>query len=357
MPVFDYFQELKKEGVFLANMVTYAPYTVASVHALFSGMYGSRNGVDSYYGSLDFDKDNCFTITQYLKENGYYCKADVLSKIILPLQGFDEVLIHDEYADDLKTKHKELINQVAHKNPFFLFLHYSKIHTGIISEVVSKFGDFDQLYFSRREENRQRYDRFVKSAGEYLKGIMEYSKKQGLFENTLFVIFTDHGCSLGEKVGEKCYGVFTYDYTVVTFAYLIYPKLLPMAKVIPVSVRSIDIAPTLLDILSIKKKNKYKDMQGETVLPLIKGKDSRDRDAYIETAGLSGPHPSPYKPNICAYRTSRLKLIYNSSLEKKELYDLEKDPTESVNLIGKCPGLEAELWEKMQQNKGRVFLG
>ena len=148
LPYFKEFRELKKRGVFFPLMITYAPYTVASLHALFSGMYGTENGVDSYYGSLDFDQKNCFTITQYLKENGYYTKADEFSEIFLPHQGFDEVSIHDEIKDNLTLRHKDILKKMLNKSPFFLFLHYSKIHAGIIKEVVNKFSDFDERYFS-----------------------------------------------------------------------------------------------------------------------------------------------------------------------------------------------------------------
>jgi len=336
-------------------MVTYAPYTVASVYALFSGMDGTQNGVDSYYGSLDFDEKNCFTLTQDLSEKGYYTKADVLSKIILPHQGFAGIDIHDEYNDDLRLRHKELIKETKAKKPFFLFLHYSNIHTGIMSEVVNKFSDFDQSYFSRKDENIRRYDGFVQKAAEYLEDILGFCRREGLAEDTLFVILTDHGCSLGEKPGEKCYGVFTYDYTVMTFAYFIYPAVLPMNREVNLLTRTIDIAPTVLELLGIIPKGGYKKMQGRSLYSAMLGKDSRDRGAYIETAALSGPHPSPYKPNICAYRTRDWKLIYNETTAEKELYNLKNDPEENFNLIGQHTAVENELWIKIKENGNRIF--
>lgn len=353
---FEEFSSLKKNGVFFNQVITYAPYTVASVHALLSGIYGTHNGVDSYYGTLDFDSQNCFTLAQYLKDNGYHTKADVLSKIVLPHQGFDEVIVHDEHKDDLKARHKDLIIRASGKNPFFLFLHYSNIHTGIISEVVAKFTDFDENYFNHPAENQSRYDGLVKDAAVYFQDIMRFCKEHNLIEDTIFVILTDHGCSLGEKPGEKCYGVFTYDYTIVTFACFSYAKFLPENKEINFLVRSIDIAPTILDILGISSKVGYKKMEGKSLYPMMLGRDQLDREAYIETAGLSGPHPSPYKPNICAYRTKQWKLIYNGATGKKELYDLNADPQENTNLFGEYPQIESSLWEKIKIEAGRAIL-
>ena len=353
---FEEFAALRKQGVFVGNVITYAPYTVASLHALLTGMNGTRNGVDSYYGSLDFDTEHCFTLAQYLREQGYYTRADVLSQIVLPHQGFDEVSVHDEHKDDLCALHQSLIAQAPGKKPFFLFLHYSNIHTGIITQVVNRFTDTDDAYFGRFEENRARYDGFVKGAAGYVNGIMAHCRQKGLTDDTLFVILTDHGCSLGEKPGEKCYGVFTYDYTVRTFAYFLYPRALPRDMQVDLQVRSIDIAPTVLDLLGVSPKQGYKEMQGASLLPMIRGTDRRDRDAYIETAGLSGPFPSPYKPNICAMRTPRWKLIRNEANGTRELYDLKNDPFETNNVAGSHPDIESALDAKIRQEDGRALL-
>ena len=86
-----YYQELKKEAAFFPNLITYAPYTLASLSSLFSGMYGYRNGVNGYYKAYSFDKENCFTLVQYLKEAGYYAEADFLREDLAPAQGFDKL--------------------------------------------------------------------------------------------------------------------------------------------------------------------------------------------------------------------------------------------------------------------------
>ncbi|HQJ15545.1 MAG TPA: sulfatase-like hydrolase/transferase [Candidatus Omnitrophota bacterium] len=352
---FDEFSALKQRGVFFSKMITYAPYTVGSLHALVSGMYGTHNGVDSYYGCLDFDADHCITLAQYLKESGYCTYADVLSGIIIPHQGFDEVNVHDEYKDDLVSRHARLIERSIKDAPFFLLLHYSKIHTGIIDQVVNQYTDFDEKYFNHTEENTKRYDGFVKGAASYIAGVMGLCGNLGLDENTLFVILTDHGCSLGERPGEKCYGVFTYDYTVTTFACLLYPPALPRNTEIGLQIRSIDIMPTVLDMLGIRVKSGFKPVQGISLMPMISGSDRAERDAFVETAGLSGPFPSPYKPNICAYRTPSWKLIHNAANNTYELYDLKHDPGERTNVFGRHKDIQTDLQAKMRQQGSRVF--
>jgi len=66
-----YFQELKKDAVFFSNLITYAPYTLGSLHAVFSGMNGNQNGVNGYYKSYSFDKKNCFTLPNQMHKTFY----------------------------------------------------------------------------------------------------------------------------------------------------------------------------------------------------------------------------------------------------------------------------------------------
>ena len=68
----DYFNKIKKQSVHFSQSITYAPHTIAAMHAVFSGCYGSRTGTDSYWTTYNFDSENFKTITEYLKENDYF---------------------------------------------------------------------------------------------------------------------------------------------------------------------------------------------------------------------------------------------------------------------------------------------
>ncbi len=341
----DFYRELKKQAVFFPNLITYAPYTIGSMHAVFSGMNGKQNGVDGYYRSLNFDKKNCFTLAQYLEEQGYYTDSDVIYEKIIPNQGFNKVRSHDEFKDNLKIRHAEVLNQIKSKQPFFLYLDYSKIHTNLVYEVIKKYSDFDKEYFDNKEENFKKYLEWAEAGAEYLNATLNKIKELGLWNNSIILVFTDHGASVGDKVGEMAYGVFLYEYTIRCFLYLI-GKDLPKNVQINEVIRNIDVLPTILELLSIKEKNGYKKIQGKSFIPLIKGKKD-NRIAYSETGGLGGPTPSPERHNVFAVRTNKWKLIYNEANKKKELYDLENDKDEKNNIIGKNPDIGDFLWEEM----------
>ena len=343
----SYFQELKKEAVFLPQLITYAPYSIGSLHAMFSGIYGNVNGVNGYYRSYSFDKDNCFTLTQYLKENGYYTETDLPAEGVVPSQGFDKYRIHDEFKIDFIERHLEVLRQIKDKTPFFLFIRYGGMHVNMINTVIKKYTDFDQKYFSNNKKNFENYLEWAVQAGIYVEALMEKIKEFNLYNNSIIMVFADHGASTGDKIGEKAYGVYLYDYTIKCFMYIA-GKGFSKNIVVKKQVRSIDILPTILEILHIKEKNNYKKIQGSSFLQIIYGREE-ERIAYSSTGGLGGPTPSPEKHNVHCIRTNKWKLIYNSTDKKKELYDIEFDIEEKNNLIGKHHEIEDELFNEMKK--------
>lgn len=343
------YKELREEATFFSCMITYAPYTIASLHATFSGMYGNSNGVNGYYKSYSFDRKNCFTLAQYLKENGYYTEADLHNENVAPTQGYDKIRTYDEFKDDLVKRHQEILAQIKQKQPFFIFLDYAAIHPDLLANVIKKYSDLDEEYFKDKKRNFEKYIKSVEKSGEYLKAITGKIKELGLWEKSILFVFTDHGVSLGDRFGEKAYGVYLYDYTLKCFLYVI-GKGLPKNKVIAKQIRSIDILPTILDMLKIKEKDSYKRLQGKSFLPFIRGKEE-DRTAYSETGGLGGPTPSPEVHNLRSVRTNEWKLIHNETNNNKEIYNISKDEDETNNLIGKEPEIEKFLWEEMKKHK------
>ena len=143
------FDALKSKSVFFSQTITYSPHTIAAMHAVFSGTYGTRSGTNSYWSTFKFKKDKFKTLTEYLHDNNYYTHADLINQLVVPKQGFDKFIIHDELNDDLTAKHRELLKKMSllvqeNKN-FFLYLHYSKIHTGIMNEVLKVYNNNSHL--------------------------------------------------------------------------------------------------------------------------------------------------------------------------------------------------------------------
>ncbi|MEW5692241.1 MAG: sulfatase-like hydrolase/transferase [Candidatus Hydrogenedentota bacterium] len=345
---YQIFSKLEEMGTFFNEMITYAPYTIASMHAYLSGIYGNHNGVDGYYKLEKFDKENIYTLAQYLKDNGYTTVADSFNKVVFPCYGFDELMFYDETTENFLVRHPQILNGLVKKGkPFFAYLHYPTIHRDIVKYVIKCFDDFDERYFYKFGENAKRYDSFTAQAVEYLEKMVSYINETELFNNSLVIVMTDHGCSIGERPGEKVYGIFTYEYSIKVWAYFIAPWLVKKNNRITSVVRTVDVMPTILDILKIKSKKKYMKWDGSSLMPALLGNDIPDRIAFCETGGVDGPHPSPFEANVKCIRTKEWKLIYNLTTKKKELYNIIKDPAEKNNLIGIELEKEKELWEKL----------
>jgi len=330
------FQNLKNKSIFFPNSITYAPYTTAAMHAVLTGVYGNRNGVNSYWNVNKFKNNEFKTLANYLLSFGYRTFADGHTDLIIPKSGFEEFNIHDEQTIDLIKHHSKLLEKMSSfyndNQNFFLYLHYSKIHTGISNEVLKVYNNFSKEFFSNRDSNLKRYEKLFLNAEIYLESILEKIHELSFDKNSIILILSDHGIGLGEKFGERAYGSFCYDYTLKTFAYLMNSEFQP--KEISTNVRHIDYMPTILDMLDIEQDRSFEKMDGETLIPLIKNQPFNEKYAFSETGNPLTDTKPPKTPNTKSIRTSEWKLILNEYDDSMEFYNLVNDPAEEENLIG-----------------------
>jgi len=349
---FDYtqnspiFNKLKAKASFFSHSITYGPHTIAAMHAVFSGCYGSRTGTNSYWSTFKFKKDKFKTLTEYLKENNYHTHADVINQLVVPKQGFDNYIVHDELNDNLTERHKFLLEQIPENKNSFLYLHYSNIHTGIMNEVLKKYDNFSEDFFSNKEKNELRYTQLFQAAQNYLDEILEKIHQLDLDKNSIILVMSDHGISVGEKIGERAYGAFCYDYTLRTFTYFLIPGFESME--IKQQIRTVDFMPTIMELLDISVDKISSDLDGVSLLPLIEGKSVPELYAFSETGNPLDEKAPPKEPNVKSIRTSKWKLIFNEYDDSKELYNLEIDPNEIKNLIGTGEKIEEILWIELQ---------
>jgi len=348
----SFFNQIKEKSTFFSQPITYGPHTIASMHAVFSGSYGNRTGTNSYWSTYDFKSNKFKTISEYLHESEYYTCADTVSKLTIPKQGLDELNIHDEVNDNLILRHKDFLKIMKEKNkngkPFFLYLQYSNIHTGIMEQVLKKYNNFSEEFFNNKKENEIRYDKLFFNAEDYVNNILNEINELELNNQSIILIMSDHGISTGEKIGERAYGAFCYDYTLRTFAYFIgndFP-----IKEIDQQVRTIDFMPTILEILNIPLSEEFEKIDGVSLLPLIQGKIVSEKMAFSETGNPLKERSPPKNPNVKSIRTSKWKLILNQFNDTREFYDLKNDPEEKNNLSGK--GLEKEdfFWDELKKH-------
>ena len=323
-------KSIKENSYYFSEMNTNAPYTFAAQHVIFSGMYPSRNGVNGYYKIFNFKKDEIITLTQLLKENNYYTVSETLDEAVLPRQGFDEYNLFDEKTVNLKERHVELIKRLSKKEKFFAFLDFTDTHLHYVREIIQKYekSGNDDEYYKLKKENNEKYEACIPLADDYIAAIKNALDENGLSENTLLIIISDHGTRLGEKYGEKFYGVFVYEGTINILCIMHIPDKSP--KLITKQCSTIDLYPTIAELAGAKIKKKS-EIQGESLLNLVENPSAEDRAVFVETGGLHGPWPSPEKHNVFCVKINGKKLIYNDTPQTWEFYDLKNDPDELDN--------------------------
>ena len=347
-------KKFSENSVFFSQSITYAPYTNSAIHAVISGSYGNRNGCYSYWHSSRFQSQNFKTLIDYLHEEDYYTCANLNSDLVLPRKNFDNYEVYDESDIDLEAKHLELLDKMKEKSVngqnFFLYLHYSAIHTGIRDQVLKVFNDFSKEYFENKLTNKQRYDKLFRKAESYLEKIQQKIQELDLFKNSIILVISDHGISVGEKFGERAYGSFCYDYTIRTFAS--YNSADLDSKEFDKQVSHVDFIPTILEHLEIKEDETYEKMDGVSLLNAMKGEQFNERYVFTETGNPLNERAPPKKPNTESIRTSQWKLIYNEYDDSKELYNLKDDPSEENNLIEEEISIKEELWNSLKDILG-----
>jgi arylsulfatase A-like enzyme len=172
------------------------------------------------------------------------------------------------------------------------------------------------------------YLRTVRSMDDQIGRLLNYLEESGLAENTIVVYSSDQGFFLGEN------GWFDkrwmYEESLRMPLIVRWPGVVEPGSENTDLVQNLDFAQTFLDAAGVEAPG---DMQGRSLVPLLKGKSASDwRDAvyyrYYEFPRWH--HVYPHE----GVRTDRYKLIHYNTLDQWELFDLDKNPDELRSVYG-----------------------
>lgn len=167
----------------------------------------------------------------------------------------------------------------------------------------------------------------LQSVDESIERVMNWVMENGLADHTMIVYMGDNGFQFGEHGLIDKRNAYEASMRVPLLVWA--PAIVKAGTVIPQMILNIDLAPTFLEAAGIPKPAQ---MQGQSFLPLLKGKSIPWRDKvfyeyYWEQA-------FPQTPTTFAVRTDKYKYIfYNGIWDINELFDIEEDPYEMNNLI------------------------
>lgn len=343
---------IAEEGVLFEDVVTPAPITLPAHVSLLTGLIPPSHGIhDNLNFFLSEDK---LTLTEILKAKGYHTGA-VISAFVLDAkfgihQGFDS--FQDDFINAYNTvsgseRRGDETTEFAIKwlkqqknEKFFLFLHYYDPH----------FPYNPPEPYATRYANDP-YSGEIAFTDHCIGRVVETLKELSMYDSTLLILVGDHGEMLGEH-GEKEHLFFIYE------SALKVPLIvkLPGSGRNPVRVEEtvglIDIVPTVCGLLHIDIPGQ---VQGKSLEPLLTGKKpaAKPRYFYIESMMPTYLGANP----LLGIRTFQWKYIQTTH---PELYYLEKDRDEQVNLVKKetkqvriCKGaLEKILKEQLSNPAG-----
>jgi len=156
-------------------------------------------------------------------------------------------------------------------------------------------------------------------------------KKLNIEENTLIIITADHGEEICEH--GRCFAHAAYLWEpLIRVPLIITWKGHLVNKRKSCQVQLIDIAPTICDILKIKKPPYF---EGKSLLPLIRGSKCQPRPAFSEHQNRQDQKTSgTLFSTEFSIRLDSWKLICTAypNWKKYELYDLKNDPGELNDL-------------------------
>lgn len=339
---------LAKEGIRFEWAFTPVPITLPSHATIMTGLYPAVHGVVNN-GEYRLDA-SARTLAQILQQQGLttaaFVGAFVLSRQFGLDQGFewfDDSLspdretgsseheafwLYNERRGEIVTE--ESIKWLKNKNPdrFFLWVHYFDPHTKY---------DPPQPFRSRYPDRP--YDGEIAYTDHCVGLLLRELAAINRLNDTLIVLVADHGESLGEH-RENTHGIFLYDATVRVPLILRYPGL-PEGLVYSRPVKTLDILPTVLDLLKIPQPA---GLQGLSLLTQMNrsGADPLSDDRiFLETRF---PEANFGWSRLEGVRTRKWKYIRAPRLE---LYDLSADPHELQNVL--------EQYPEQAQNLGKIL--
>jgi arylsulfatase A-like enzyme len=198
----------------------------------------------------------------------------------------------------------------------------------------------------------QDYLATISSVDDNVGRVLDYLEETGLDENTIVVYTSDQGFYLGEHGWfDKR---FIYDESFKIPLMIKWPNVIKPGTTNEEMVQNLDFAQTFLEAAMIEAPD---DMQGESIIPLLKGDVEKwNRDAvYYHYYEYPSVHMVKRHYGIVNKEFKLIHFYYD--VDEWELYDRINDPNEMINVYNN-PGykdvvkkLTEELYELRKKYK------
>jgi len=352
------------EGVLFEDFYNAGCPTGPAYTCMYTGLYPIHHGFYAFVPpNAPAMSDEIFTLPEIMQARGYTTAAldNLMNFPAHPkhfVRGYEFYI--NASRDPFMSPPQIIAEQINRrltpwirghsKERFFLFVHYWDPHgpynqpkeyrevfhheKGSLSDLevreapagykyVPGWGKADQIFEGDEIRSIDLYDGEIAYMDRAIGEVFQALKDEGVFEETLILVTSDHGEQLGQH---NAYG-HNALHDAVTHIPLImrYPKRLPRGRRVRGFAQHIDLLPTILELTGAPST--VPGIDGQSLVPLLEGRELRDR-VFMEQVGLQR-----------AIRTKDWKLIHfmrgrGREEAMYELYHVARDPMEAINLEG-----------------------
>jgi len=343
------------------------------------------------------------TLAEALQDAGYRTAAVVDDGQLEPPwqidQGFETFeVVAKEGLRSVQPIAQRLLEQLKDEK-FFLFIHTYDVHTpyeptekemdlffpnyrgGLRTPIGNTHAEAIQAQYLPMDLNDLRfteaaYDGGIRWTDERIGQILSFISRLGLDENTIVVITSDHGESMGEHSWVAWHGYHLWEELLRVPLLFRFPDGALAGEVFDYGVGLIDVMPTLLTLLMIPADW---PMQGEDLVAALEGKEApRDHALLGENVCFDDEHRDQRVLLRGSYkflqefktRRDRLSALIGRSkvfytLRGRGLYDVARDYNETMNLLTAdsltsdavrlAQALEDDLYAKVREGEKLEF--
>lgn len=274
------------------------------------------------------------------KENLYFDNVLLHNETIVQTQGFCTDLFFGAGLAWIKKQHQSA-------NPYFAYISLNAPHAPLVApEKYTR--RFKELGYDNGTAGRYG---MIENIDDNFGRLMETLGQWKALDNTLVIFMTDNGAThLSGKLNGKSVRHFNANLKggknspneggshVPAFWY--WKGVLGEGVDIDGLTAHIDLYPTFCDLAGAKLPDNVQEMDGRSLLPLLKNPNAAwaDRELFFHCGRWPTGKRDDFKFQKCAVRTDRWRFVNNS-----QLYDISADPGETTDVSKSSPEVVSRL--------------
>ena len=293
-------------------------------------------GLDEDYPALKWHAVNrgfseCYKFMGRGGHSYFNLRSDAVGKFMGPIYRNKKRIDDEGYLTNRLTEEAVAFIDRNKDRPLFLYLAYNAVHAP--AEAPQADIDAYRKKFPKITKERAILMAMLKHLDDGVGDVVAKLKAEGVFDNTLLFFLTDNGGSKAMQANNTPLRGFKGSLEeggIRTPFIVTWPARFRGGRTVETPVISNDILPTALD--AVGKLPADNDFDGKSLLGLLTGKATTHHDTLYWSKGGDGEW---------AVRRGNWKL--RAVKERRELFDLAKDPSERTNLAARRPEMVKTL--------------